>query len=237
VSGWGPKKRFWTAAAVAEAPDGWAVTLDGRAVSTPARAPFRAPTRALAEAVAAEWAAQGEAVDPRSMPLTRALNSAIDRVAPQIEAVRAEIAGYAETDLLCYRAPHPQALAERQAAAWDPLLAWARARCGAGLVCAAGVMHVAQPPEAVARLTALVAARDAWALTALSDLVALSGSLVIGLMVEEGALDAESGWAASRIDETWQSEQWGEDAEAAAAAALKRADFLAAARLAALLRA
>lgn len=236
MSGWGPRKRFWREAAVDAAPDGWAVLLDGRPVSTPGRAPLRAPTRALAEAAAAEWAGQGDAVDPRTMPLTRALNSAIDRVAPQIEAVRAEIAGYAETDLLCYRAPHPEALAARQAAAWDPLLAWARRRHGAALVCAAGVMHVAQPPQAVAALAAAVAARDAWRLTALADLVALSGSLVIGLMVEEGALDPAAGWAASRVDETWQIEQWGEDAEAAAAAEAKRADLLAAARLAALLR-
>ncbi|TVQ57157.1 MAG: ATPase [Rhodobacteraceae bacterium] len=236
AAGWRPQRRFWREATVGAIEGGWTVRLDGRPVSTPARALLRAPTRGLAEAVAAEWRAQGETVTPRSMPLTRALNSAIDRVAPQAAAVRAEIAGYAETDLLCYRAPHPEALAARQAEAWDPLLAWARARHGAGLLCAAGVMHVAQRPDAVARLTEAVAARDVWRLTALSDLVALSGSLVIGLMVDEGALEAEAGWAASRVDETWQIEQWGEDAEAAAAAAEKRADFLAAARLTALLR-
>ncbi len=231
-----PRRRVWTRAEARPAGAGWTVALDGRTIRTPAGRAFAGPTRAVAEAAAAEWAAQGEAVDPAAMPVTRALNTAIDRIAPHLDAVRAEVAGYGGSDLLCYRAPHPQALAERQAAAWDPWLAWARTRFGAPLVCAAGVMHVAQPAESLARLGAAVAARDAFALAALHDLTALSGSLVLALAVEEGALGWETAWETSRVDEAWQIEQWGEDAEPAAAAARKRADFAAAARLAALLK-
>lgn len=237
MSGWGPPRRFWTRAEAVEAAEGWGVALDGREVRTPARAPLLAPTRAAAEAAAAEWAAQGERVDAATMPVTRALNSAIDRVARQRAAVVAEVAGYADTDLLCYRAPGPEALVARQAAAWDPWLGWARQRHGATLICAEGVMHAPQPPEALARLTAAVEARDAFRLTALHELTALAGSLVLGLAAEEGAADAWALWRASRVDEDWQAEQWGEDAEAADAAARKAADFAAAARLAALLRA
>ena len=231
-----PRRRVWSEAAAIPEGAGWTVTLDGRPIRTPAGAAFRAPGRAVAEEAAAEWAAQGAEIEPFSMPVTRALNTAIDRIAPQEGAVRAELSAYAETDLLCHRAPHPRGLAERQAALWDPPLAWARTRLGATLLCAEGVMRVAQPEESLARLAAAVAARDAFALAALSDLVALSGSLVLGLMVEEGATDWETAWTASRVEEDWQIAQWGEDAEAASVAATKRDAFAAAARLAALLR-
>jgi chaperone required for assembly of F1-ATPase len=225
VSGWGRQRRFWRTVSVVEDAAGYAVALDARRCRTPAGAPLVAPSRAAAEAAAAEWAAQGERVDPRAMPVTRALATAIDRVAPAREAVVAEIAAYGGTDLLCYRAPRPAALAARQAAAWDPPLAWARARYGAALVVATGVVHVAQPAESLDRLRAAVAARGVFALTALAELVALGGSLVLGLAVAEGALAPDAAWVASRVDEDWQAEQWGEDAEAADAAARRRAAF------------
>jgi chaperone required for assembly of F1-ATPase len=227
----GPRRRVWKAAAAAEAEGGWTVALDGRPLRTPAGAAFLAPGRAVAEAAAAEWDAQGDTVAPETMPVTRAVNTALDRIAPQIAAVRAEIAAYGGSDLLCYRAAHPEALTARQAAAWDPHLAWARARYGAALVCAEGVMHVSQPEESVTRLRAAVEAQDALALAALHDLTALSGSLVLALAVAEGETGWEAAWEASRIDERWQAEQWGEDAEAATAEARKRGEFAAAARL------
>jgi chaperone required for assembly of F1-ATPase len=236
TAGWNVRRRFWKAAGVEPEASGWSIRLDGRPLRTPAGAPLIAPNETVARASAQEWAAQAETIEPASMPVTRALNSAIDRVAPQRDAVVAEIAGYGATDLLCYRAPGPSALTARQAQAWDPWLAWSRNALGAGLVCAEGIMHVAQPPEAVARLAAQVSTRDAYALTALFDLTALSGSLILGLAVESGALAPDDGWTISRIDEAWQAEQWGEDAEAAKAAARKAVDFAAAARLAALLR-
>jgi chaperone required for assembly of F1-ATPase len=237
VTGWGRDRRFWRAVSVASAEGGFAVLLDDRRCRTPGGAALTAPTRAAAEAAAAEWAAQGERVDPRSMPFTRALATAVDRVAPAREAVIDEIAGYGASDLLCYRAPHPAALAARQAAAWDPPLAWARARYGAALTVVAGVAPVAQPRASLAALRAAVAARDAFGLTALAELVALGGSLVLGLAVVEGALAPAAAWSASRVDEDWQVEQWGEDAEAADAAARRRAAFEAAAAFAASLAA
>ncbi len=231
------RRCVWTRAEATPAgSDGWTVALDGRAIRTPAGAAFRAPTRAAAEAAAAEWAAQQDSVAPETMPVTRALNTALDRIAPEIDAVRADVAAYAETDLLCHRAPHPAELRARQAAAWDPPLAWARATLGAPLVCAEGVMSVRQPEESLARLRAEVGARDAWALAAVAELTSLSGSLILALMVEADAVSWEEAWRASRIDEDWQIAQWGEDAEAAALAAGKRADFEAAARFARLLR-
>ncbi|MAS45075.1 MAG: ATPase [Rhodobacteraceae bacterium] len=232
VAGAAPK-RFWTEAACLPAGDGagWAVELDGKPLRTPGGAALVAPTRALGEATAAEWNAQGETLDPASLPLTKALNTVIDRVSVHKAEVVGMIAEFGGSDLLCYRAPHPRPLTARQAEAWDPWIAWAETRHGARLICAEGVMHVAQDPAALAALTAAVEAHDPYRLAALHELVTLSGSLVIGLAVSDGALEAEAGWRLSRLDEDFQAEHWGEDAEAAEVAALKRADFLQARRL------
>jgi chaperone required for assembly of F1-ATPase len=225
MSGW-KRKRFWSRAHVAPREAGFAVLLDERPVHTPARAALVVPTRALAEAVAAEWDAQEGEIRPLTMPMTRSANAALDKVAPQFAEVAAHIAAYGETDLLCHRADGPEPLVERQAEAWDPLLDWARSALRAPLVSTVGVMAVTQPPESLAALAARVAAQDAFALTALADLVALSGSLVIGLAAQDGVLPPEELWRRSRIDETWQESQWGIDAEAAAVASRKRGEFL-----------
>lgn len=223
-------KRFWTEATVAAAEGGWTVRLDNRPVKTPAKSPLIVPTQALAHAIAAEWDAQTGEVKPDTMPFTRAANSAIDKVAPQRDAVVAIIAAYGASDLLCYRAPGPEALAMRQSQAWDPLLDWADAEFGARLAVTAGVMPVAQDALALDRLAQAVGALDAFQIAAFHDLVSLSGSLVIALAVLRGRLAADSAWALSRIDEDWQIEEWGEDEEAAELTAVKQAAFLQAAR-------
>lgn len=224
-------KRFWTEVTVEPVTGGHAVRLDGRPVKSPAKTEVIVPTRPLAEAVAEEWRAVSEVVDPTVMPFTRAANAALDRVTAQRAEVADMLSEYAASDLLCYRADAPEALVERQAAGWDPLLDWAAERYGARLVPTVGVMFAAQDDAALSRLRAPVLEMSPWQLTALHDLVALSGSLVIALAVVEGARAPEEAWDLSRIDETWQIEQWGEDEEAQEIAALKRADFLRAARL------
>ena len=225
-------RRFYKAASVGE--DG-AILLDGRPVRTPAQAPLRLPTPALAEAVAAEWNAQGERVDPRAMPLTGLANAAIDRIGPDREAFARGLAAYGESDLLCYRAESPPRLVERQAALWDPILAWARRRYDVDFEVTGGIVHRRQSTATVERLAHAVHARSAFALAALSPLVTVSGSLVIALALAEGAIDLDTAWAAATLDEHWQAEQWGEDAEAAAALAARRRDFDAAYRFLTLL--
>jgi chaperone required for assembly of F1-ATPase len=203
-------------------------------VKTPAKAALILPTRAMAETIAAEWDAQGRTVDPRSMPVTRAANSAIDKVAVQFDEVARLLADYGGSDLLCYRAIGPAALTLRQEAAWDPLLDWAATSLGAPLNTTRGVVHVAQPADSLARLTARITALGPFHLAAVHDLIAISGSLVLALAIIDGRLTLEEAWDASRIDETWQAEQWGEDEDAAAQEALRKTGFLQAGRFFAL---
>jgi len=225
MSEWAPK-RFWTAARVDEIAGGlFQVMLDDRPLRTPGRTPLALPTPGLAAIVAEEWNAQDEKVDPNVMPMTRMANSAIDRIGAKRGDVVAYIAAYGETDLLCYRADHPEALVARQKQAWDPLLDWAEATYGARLVPTRGIMPVAQSPDALEALRKPVAALDAFGLMGLHDLVGLSGSLVIGLAATIPGKSPEHLWDVSRIDETWQTEQWGEDDEASAAAHVKRNAF------------
>lgn len=218
-------KRFYADATVVAQGDGFAIQLDGRPVRTPARALLALPTAALADAVAQEWRAQGETVDPASMPFTGLANAAIDHVAINQAQFAAGVARYGQSDLLCYRAEAPDTLVVRQAAAWDPLLDWARARYDVTFVVTQGILPVPQPPETLARLDAVVGALDPFTLTGLSTLVALSGSLVCGLAVVEGGHDLPAIWQAAEIDEAWQVEKWGEDALAAASTARRTADF------------
>lgn len=223
---WAPK-RFWTEARAVPAPGGFTVHLDARPVRTPAKAPLILPTEALARHVAAEWDAQTTEVRPETMPATRMANSAIDKVMPQQAAVVGEVVKYGGSDLLCYRAEGPAELAARQQA-WDRMLDWAADRLGARLAVTAGVIPVAQPTEALARLQAEVETMSPHELAALHDLVAISGSLVLGLAVAQGALPGAEAFALSRIDEAYQAEKWGTDDEAAAAEDKRRAAFLAA---------
>lgn len=229
MTGW-KAKRFWKAARAVEAGNGFSVELDGRPVRTPAKAPLVLPTAAMARAVAAEWDAQEGEVRPATMPVTRAANAAIDKVRTQQSEVADLLAAYGDNDLLCYRAETPEALVARQAAAWNPLLGWAAERFGARLITVAGVVHVPQDPAALARLAAPVRGLDPFRLTALHDLVGLSGSLVIGLAAIEDAEEIGTLWLASRIDETWQQEQWGIDEDARAQSVAKESSFLAAKR-------
>ncbi|MDO5605294.1 MAG: ATP12 family protein [Paracoccus sp. (in: a-proteobacteria)] len=214
-------RRFWTSAGTAAAGDGYQVTLDGRAVLTPGKQALILPTLALAQAVAAEWDAQTDVINPATMPLTRAVNSAVEKVRPQFAAVADMLGDYGGTDLLCYRAEAPEALAERQAAGWDPLLEWAADSLDAPLRVTRGVMPVAQDPAALARLRARLDGLDPFRLTALHDLVTLPGSLILGLAVLEGRLDAGAAHDLARIDEAYQAEVWGSDPEAEAAAAAR----------------
>jgi len=224
-------KRFWTEVAIAEADGGWGIRLDDRPLKTPARATLVLPSLPLAEAIAEEWRACGEEIDPRTMPLTGLANAAIDHVAPRPQVFAKDLARYAEGDLLCYRADHPAGLVAAQAAAWDPLLVWARQRFDVHFLVATGIMHVPQPPAAVAALQAALTPATAFELAALSPIVTIGGSLITALALFEQAIDLDTAWDAVTVDDCWQLDQWGADDEALAALANRRADFAAAARL------
>jgi chaperone required for assembly of F1-ATPase len=219
-------KRFWKEASVAQALDGFAVHLDGRPVKTPAKTPLIVPTRAMAAAIAVEWDAQQGQIDPRTMPVTRSANAAIDKVAAQHAEVAQMIADYGDSDLLCYRAPGPVELTQRQAQMWDPLLDWAEAELGIRLFTASGVIHVPQDPVVLAQLSARVHAMDNFSLAAFHDLVSLSGSLILGFATMMDYRTADEIWQLSRLDEEWQIEQWGADDEATTMAETKRLAFL-----------
>jgi chaperone required for assembly of F1-ATPase len=217
-------RRFWTEVAVT-AEGG--IALDGRPVRTPGRLPLVVPAPALAEAIAGEWRAVGETVDPRAMPLTGLANAAIERITPDPAAFGGGIAVYGGSDLLCYRAEDGP-LAERQAAQWDPVLDWARGRYDVEFVLTRGVMPVEQPPRTLARLREAVVALSPWMLAPLSPITGITGSLLLGLGVVEGAIGADAAWTAAHVDEDWQIEQWGEDDLALATRAVREAEYRAA---------
>jgi chaperone required for assembly of F1-ATPase len=213
----------------------WGVALDGKPLRTPIKNELVLPSAALAAAIAAEWDAQRDEIRPATLPLFRLAATAIDRTAAQRDLIVNEVADYAGTDLLCYRAEHPPALTALQHAVWQPLIEWASQRYGAILAVTSGVVPAEQSPSAMQAFAAAVAAQDDFRLTALHTLTACCGSIVIALALMEGRLDAEAAFTTSQLDETFQIEAWGEDAEAATRRSSIAADIDAAARFIALL--
>jgi chaperone required for assembly of F1-ATPase len=225
-------KRFYERVEADGDAGAWKVVLDGRSVRTPAGAELALPTEAAARLVAEEYAAQGEHIDPMSMPVTRLVNTAIDGVASDVQAVAEDILRYASSDLLFYRADAPEKLVELQSTAWDPVLDWAETELGVRFVLAEGVMHVEQPRPTIAAVGAhLRPRRDPLRLAALHVMTALTGSALLALAVEAGAVEGEAAWDAAHVDEDWNISQWGEDAEAAARRAARKRDLMGAVAL------
>ncbi len=220
------QKRFWKEASAVEVEGGFTVQLDGRGVKTPAKVALLLPSPAMAEAIAAEWDAQVDGINPETMPYTRSANAAIDKVANQHAEVADMLADYGDSDLLCYRADSPQELVARQTEQWDAALNWAREALGAALKTRQGLLHEGQDPAVLARLRQAVHDLDNFQLAAFHDLVSMSGSLVLGFAAAKNWRTADDIWQISRLDETWQEEQWGVDDEAQQTAELKRTAFL-----------
>jgi chaperone required for assembly of F1-ATPase len=229
-------KRFYKAAGVVQRGGQFHVVLDGRPIRTPKKNTVMVPSRALGEAIAAEWDAQAAQIDPATMPLTRYANTILDGIVGREAEIRTDIAKYAGTDLLCYRADSPQELVDAQAARWDPLLAWARADLKMPLVATEGMMPVAQQADTLARAEAALADLDAFRLAAMHTMTTLMGSVVLALGVLKGRLIAQEAWGAAHVDEDWQIRKWGEDAEAAARRQRRWEEMQAAERMLRLLR-
>ena len=225
-------KRFYKAVTTAEGESGHVVKLDGRSVRTPAGAVLVLPSAAAARLVADEYAAQEEHIVPLTMPATRLANTAFDGVSSAADAVLEDILKFSTSDLLCYRADAPEALVERQAEAWDPVLDWARLELGARFLLAEGVMHVDQPRETIGAVAIHLRKRaKPFRLAAIHLMTSLTGSALLALAVEAKALDVETAWMAAHVDENWNIEHWGDDAEAVARRAGRKRDMMAAAAL------
>jgi chaperone required for assembly of F1-ATPase len=208
-------RRFYKAVETAAEDAGFVVLLDGRRARTPSGAKLVLPTAALAELVAADWSAQGEFIELATMHAMRLASTAAEAAPAAHEGLAEQVASYAGSDLTCYFAEGPEALVERQRAAWEPVLARAEQELGLVFVRAAGIVHQAQPPETLAKVKALALAMDDFALSGLSFGTSLFGSALLALALQRGWIGGEQALALSRVDETFQEEQWGVDEEAA----------------------
>jgi chaperone required for assembly of F1-ATPase len=229
-------KRIYRKAEAVPVARGHGVALDGRLARTPGKHDLVLPSWALATAVAEEWEAQQGEIRRERMPLTRLAAATIDRAVSQREEVARQVAHYAGTDLVCYRATHPPALVARQQRVWQPLIEWAAERYAAPLTVTVGVVPANQPAASLAAFAAAVAAYDDFSLTALHAATAACGSLVIALALLEGRLDAEAAFAASQLDESFQIEAWGEDKEQTERRAALAAEIAAAVKFISLVR-
>ena len=224
------RKRFYKEAGIAETNGGFAIMLDGKPIKTPSGRTVTVPVRAIAEAIAVEWGAQEDTIDPLTMPLTRFANSVVESVVDRVALVRDDVPRYFQSDLLFYRAGHPQALVEKEAAHWDPVLFWAADTLGAHFILGEGIMHVRQPDSAVEAARAVLP-EDPWSVAAVHVVTTLTGSALLALALTCDARDPDQVWDAAHVDEDWNRDQWGVDEEVAARRAAREVDFRAAVRI------
>ncbi len=221
-------ERFYKNAAIEKRGNGFAITLDGREVKTTARKPLALPAEKLAGMIAAEWQAQIEFINPATMPMTRLANTAIDLVAGSPGPVMDEIANFAASDLICYRAQSPVGLVKRQSELWDPVLYRIEQKLGVKFKPASGISHIEQPQDALDAITRWLAGEGAFALAALHSITTLTGSALLAWALGAGGIPAHGIWQAAHIDEDWQNEQWGKDTEAAERMNNRQKEFMAA---------
>ncbi|MGF9564070.1 ATP12 family chaperone protein [Neorhizobium sp. JUb45] len=208
-------KRFYKEVTVVASDDGHAVHLDGKAVKTPAKNQLMAPTEALAALLRDEWDAQTDVVNPATMPITRLVNTAIDGIATDPQAVVEDMLRFSASDALCYRADQPEGLVERQRAQWDPVLDWAADDLGARFILIEGIMPQEQPRDAISAFGARLRNHQSpVALAALHTITSLTGSAILALAFAEGRLSVDETWALAHLDEDWTIEHWGTDEEA-----------------------
>jgi chaperone required for assembly of F1-ATPase len=224
------RKRFYKEVGVGEADGGFTITLDGKSIKTPSGKVVLVPRREIADAIAAEWAAQGETIDPLTMPMTRFANSVVQSVVDRTEPVANDVAKYLGSDLLFYRAGHPEALVAKEAAHWDPIVFWAAETLGAHFMLAEGINHVRQPDAAIAAARAVFPG-DPWSIAALHVVTTLTGSALLALALAHGVREPVEIWTAAHVDEDFNIEQWGLDEEVAARRAARAVDFEAATRI------
>lgn len=230
------RKRFYKDVGVAEADGGFTIMLDGKAIRTPSGKVVLVPRRSIADSIAAEWAAQGETIDPVTMPLTRFANSVVQSVVDRVDMVADDVAKYLHSDLLFYRAGHPEVLVANEAAHWDPILSWAAENLGAHFILAEGINHVRQPDAAIAAARAAFPG-DPWSIAALHVVTTLTGSALLALALTHRAREPAEIWAAAHVDEDFNTEQWGLDEEVASRRAARAVDFEAATRILAAMQA
>jgi chaperone required for assembly of F1-ATPase len=210
---------------VVEVSENNGILLDGKAVKTPLKSALVMPNRALAQAVAAEWTAQDKVIDPETMPLTKLANTALDRATAERQHVLDEIVQYADSDLVCYWADRPPDLVALQRQHWQPALDWAATALAAPFTAIAGVVHQAQSAAVLSAVRTRVENFDPWELTGLYLLTTLTGSVLVSLMMQVGALTPDAAWACVHLEEDYQIAQWGEDAEAMARRASRKREF------------
>lgn len=208
-----PRRFFKTAEIGAAGADGYPILLDGRPARTPGARPLLAPTAVLAKLIAAEWSAQGDTLDWRRLPATRLAGVVIDGGLEARARAMDVVAGYGASDLICYFAPSPRSLAQRQTQLWGPLLDWSRDAHGLEFVRVTGVMPQPQPAETLSRLTKILTKTDDFTLAGLGLAASVLGSAVLALALSQGRLNAAGAIEAGRLDETFQEEQWGRDGE------------------------
>lgn len=228
-------KRFYSSVSVVPAEGGYGVALDGRVPRTPGMKAVVAPRESIALAQAKEWQDQRTHIDFETMPLTRLVNSAVEVGPNAATALRDEVLKYAASDLLLYRADHPESLMRRQEDSWDAALVKLARHFEISFQPTMGIVHQPQPAATLRRLGESLDGLDHFRLAALNAVTTITGSGLLSIALGEGLLNGEEVWSAAHVDEDFNIGQWGEVSEITERRAKRRRDYDAAVLLLTLL--
>ncbi|MDG2474263.1 MAG: ATP12 family protein [Paracoccaceae bacterium] len=224
MTGW-VTRRTWAKTSVESHGSSFVILLDDNYLRTPKQNKVLLPTQKLADKVAQEWQEQKDSVIPSTMPYSRLVNSAIDKVTENFDAIVLDLLSYGDTDLVCYRAESPKDLVLLQQRHWDPILFWAKIELGISLKTTQGITYQSQDPVQRQKLFRQINSYDTFSLTGFYELVTISGSLLIAFAVHRNHISPESGLDLSFLDEDWQRKRWGEDEESIKNKANKLSEF------------
>ena len=219
-------KRFYKKVEVSSTHEGFLITLDTKALLSPGKSKLVLPTKALADAIADEWGNQATNIIPSTMPFMTLSATAIDRVRPKPNDTIDEILNFLQTDLLCYRAEEPEALVLEQDQLWKPLLDWCEGLLGSAFNVTSGIMPVMQTPKLISSAQKILESYNEFELLGLHQFTSISGSAVIGLSLLEHQIELEAACQAAFVDDYFQINNWGEDAEASLRIANRRREML-----------
>ena len=217
--------RFYETVSLGEEGGMFCLHLDGKNAKTPKRHLLATKYRPLAEQIVKEWDAITEEINFQAMAFTRLLSTAIDLGSDERDAWENIVVDYLKADLLCHRAELPAALVERQCEVWDPYLSFILKKFGADPSITAGIATVTHPPALLEAFATYLKELSIEALLGVKCAAENSGSAMLAVALFDSFATVDEIFDASRLDEHFQEEKWGVDAEAKAREQILRNEF------------
>ena len=203
------KKKFWSAIKLKKKESKFGILLDKNLLKTPQEKDCLISNIRIAKDLLKEWSSIQDDINFHNLPVTQICFSSLDRKRKEKIILLNKLTEYGMTDLLFYRDISGTELEKLQSKKWDKLLDWTQNEFNIDFKIVNGIMPVEQPKENYNTFFNELEKLDCISLTALSDIVTLSGSLILGLLLLKKKIISKQAWSLAKVDEEWQRSKWG----------------------------